>query len=707
MNDSNDAEQQLDLPATEVIDLRSSQLYLNRELSLLEFNQRVLAQALDETTPLLERLLYLCISSTNLDEFYEIRVAGLKQMVDIGSQRVGPDGLVPQELLKAIAERVHNLVEEQYRILNDIMFPALADEGIRFIRRAELNPSQQDWLRNYFEQEVLPVLSPMGLDPAHPFPKILNKGLHFIVELEGKDAFGRQVTNAVVGAPRALPRLIQLPDELPDTGPSDFVFLSSVIHQFVDELFPGLKVGGCYQFRVTRNSDLYVDEEEVDDLKRALEGELLSRRYGDEVRLEVADDCPVDLYEYLLERFGLNPEDVYLVNGPVNFSRIVQIRDLVDRPDLKFPGFTPFVPKKLEVGANVFTAISKRDYLLHHPFDSFLPVIELVRQASVDPQVLAIKQTLYRTGPDSAIVDALVAAARSGKEVTVVIEIRARFDEQANITLANRLQAAGAQVAYGVVGHKTHAKMLLVLRREDGKLRHYAHLGTGNYHASTARLYTDYGLLTADKAVGRDMHKIFMQLTGLGKVSKLELLLQSPFTLHKGVIAKIEREAENARAGKPARIIAKMNALVEQSVIEALYKASQAGVQIDLIVRGICCLRPGVKGVSENIRVVSIIGRFLEHTRVYYFENSDANYELFGASADWMDRNLFHRVETCFPLTNKKLRERILADLELYLSDNTQAWDLQQDGTYQQIKAGDAEPVSAQRQLLEQLTFVA
>lgn len=690
------------LPSTE-IDLRSPQLYINRELSLLEFNQRVLAQALDESTPLLERLLYLGISSTNLDEFFEIRVAGLKQMVDIGSQRVGSDGLVPQELLKLISTRTHALVNEQYRILNDIMLPALEAENIRFIKRADWNKSQRAWLKDYFTEQVLPVLSPMGLDLAHPFPRILNKGLHFIVELEGKDAFGRQVTNAVVGAPRALPRLIQIPADVNGTGDNDFVFLSSVIHEFVDELFPGLVVGGCYQFRVTRNSDLYVDEEEVEDLKRALEGELLSRRYGDEVRLEIADYCPEHIYEYLLERFGLNENDVYLVNGPVNFSRIVQVRDLVDRPDLKFPGFVPNVPKKLEVGSNIFSALKKRDYLLHHPFDSFLPVIEFVRQAALDNHVLAIKQTLYRTGPDSAIVDALVGAARAGKEVTVVIELRARFDEEANIALANRLQAAGAQVAYGVVAHKTHAKMLLVLRREEGSLRHYAHLGTGNYHASTARLYTDYGLLTADKAIGRDMHKIFMQLTGLGKVSKLEKLLQSPFTLHKSIMARIEREAEHARAGKPARIIAKMNALVEQSVIEALYKASQAGVEVTLIVRGISCLRPGVPGVSENIRVVSIIGRFLEHTRVFYFQN-DGDYDLYGASADWMDRNLFHRVETCFPITDKRLRNRVLSDLELYQQDNVQAWDLQSDGTYQLVKHDDAQPdtaIAAQRQLLE------
>lgn len=687
--------------ASSEIDLRNPQLYINRELSLLEFNHRVLAQALDESTPLLERLQYLCISSTNLDEFFEIRVAGLKQMVDIGSQRVGADGLVPQELLKLISTRTHELVQEQYRILNDVMLPALADENIHFLRRSEWNDEQRLWLQDYFAEQVLPVLSPMGLDLAHPFPRILNKGLHFIVELEGKDAFGRQVTNAVVGAPRSLPRVIQLPDALQGTGPCDFVFLSSVIHEFVDQLFHGLDVGGCYQFRVTRNSDLYVDEEEVDDLKRALEGELLSRRYGDEVRLETDSDCPERIYTYLLERFGLDSNDVYLVNGPVNFSRINQMRDLIDRPDLKFSGFLPNVPKKLEVGSNIFTALSKRDYLLHHPFDSFLPVIELVRQAAADPNVLAIKQTLYRTGPDSAIVDALVVAARAGKEVTVVIELRARFDEEANISLANRLQAAGAQVAYGVVGHKTHAKMLLVLRREDGKLRHYAHLGTGNYHASTARFYTDYGLLTANKAIGRDMHKIFMQLTGLGKVSKLEKLLQSPFTLHKSVLGYIEREVEHAQAGKPARIIAKMNALVEPSVIEALYKASQAGVQIDLIVRGISSLRPGMPGVSDNIRVVSIIGRFLEHTRVYYFENN-GDYDLYCASADWMDRNLFHRVEACFPLEDKRLRARVLNDLKLYIDDNQQAWSLQSDGSYQRVEAA-GEPVSAQRQLLDSI----
>ena len=677
-------------------------LYFSRELSLLEFNRRVLAQTVDPDVPLLERLRYMCITSTNLDEFFEVRVAGLKQKVNLGVAPGPLDSHSPQEILALLADRCHALVDEQYRILNDELLPALEREQIRFIRRTEWTPGQDAWLHDFFEHDLLPVLSPIGLDPAHPFPRILNKSLNFIVALRGKDAFGRSGGMAIVQAPRALPRLIRLPEET-GSGPYDFVFLSSVIHAYASELFPGMKVTSIHQFRVTRNSELFVDEEEVDDLMRALEGELPSRRYGDAVRLEVADNCPPDLTEFLMKTFELTPDDVYQVNGPVNLNRLQAIIELVDRPDLKFRAFTPRIPPELSSGSNVFAVLRKRDVLLHHPFDSFVPVIDFLRQAAKDPDVLAIKMTLYRTGADSALVEALVRAAREGKEVTVVIELRARFDEAANIAVANRLQEVGAHVVYGIVGYKTHAKMALVVRREDGELRDYVHLGTGNYHARTARLYTDYGLMTSDPAFGEDVHKIFLQLTSLGKVSKLNRLLQSPFTLFDGLVERIRREVANHQAGKPARIVAKINSLVEKRIIQELYQASMAGVEIRLVVRGMCSLRPGVPGVSENIEVRSIVGRFLEHTRVYYFENAGKP-EVFCASADWMERNLFRRVETCFPILDSRLRKRVIHELDYYLQDNTQAWILQPDGRYERAQpAADEQPLSAQQALLAEI----
>ena len=682
-------------------DLSQPGLYLNRQLSLLEFNRRVLAQAADSGNPLLERLKFLCIASSNMDEFFEIRVAGLRQARELGVGQSGPDSRTPQQVLREISERSHALVEEQYRLLNEEVTPALAEADIRFLRRNEWSAEQQDWIRGYFETELLPILSPLGLDPAHPFPQVLNKSLNFIVSLEGKDAFGRSSGMAVVQAPRALPRIIQLPGELAGNGPFDFVFLSSIIHAHVTDLFPGMNATGCYQFRVTRNSDLYVDEEEVDDLLRAMEGELPSRRYGDAVRLEVAANCPEHMASFLLDEFELDAEALYQVNGPVNLNRLLAVCDLVDRPDLKYPGFTPGLPAELGHGGDPFKVMRRRDVLLHHPFESFAPVVELLRQAAQDPDVLAIKQTLYRTGPDSAVVDHLVAAARAGKEVTVVVELRARFDEAANIGLANRLQEAGAHVVYGVVGHKTHAKMMLVIRREGRRLRHYVHLGTGNYHSRTARLYTDYGLLTANPQIGEDVHRVFLQLTSLGKVSALSHLLESPFTLHPGMIDKIAREQAHAEAGRSARIIIKVNSLVEPRIIRALYAASQAGVPIDLIVRGMCCLRPGVEGVSDNIRVRSIIGRFLEHTRVFYFANN-ATPEVFCSSADWMERNFFRRVETAFPLLDADLRERVIDDLQTYLDDNTQAWVLDCEGEYHRLEPATADTAAnAQTALLQ------
>lgn len=685
----------------DAVDLKQPELYLNRELSLLEFNRRVLDQAKDERVPLLERLRFLCISSNNLDEFFEIRVAGLAQKAKLGATEVGPDSISAFELLKLINGRAHEMVAEQYRVLNSMLLPALAAEGIRFLRRSEWNKTQAAWLRKYFKESLQPVLSPLGLDPAHPFPRLLNKSLNFIVILAGKDAFGRNSGLAIITAPRSLSRVIHLPQE-ESGGPHDFVFLSSVIHAHVDELFHGMTAEGFYQFRATRNSELFVDEEEIDDLLRAVEGELLTRHFGGAVRLEVAHNCPQEVIQFLREQLNLPEEDVYQVAGPVNLNRLQEIYDRIDRPDLKYAAFIPALPRQV-LGKDIFEVIAKRDILFHHPFESFLPVIDFVRQAAGDPRVLAIKQTLYRTGPDSAIVDALVSAAHAGKEITVVIELRARFDEEANVALATRLQRAGVHVVYGVVGYKTHAKMILVVRREGGRLRHYVHMGTGNYHLRTARLYTDYGLLTCKKFIGEDVQRVFNQLTSLGKVAKLNRLLHSPFTLHQGIMKKIAREMKHAQDGKQGRIIIKVNALTEPQLIQALYRASQAGVKIDLIVRGMCCLRPGIPGVSERIKVRSIIGRFLEHTRVFYFYNGGKE-EVYASSADWMERNMFRRVEVCFPLETKSLRERVIRDLNWYLKDNCQSWLLAADGSYSLPKLSKGERLfSAQQALLDSM----
>ena len=683
--------------------LTQPDLYINRELSLLEFNQRVLAQARDPDTPLLERLKFLCIASTNLDEFFEIRVAGVKQRLESGSVQAGPDNYSPAEVMNSISSRAHQLVEEQYHVLNEELIPALEEQKIRFLRRTQWDEKQSAWMREFFDHELLPVLSPLGLDPAHPFPRILNKSLNFIMSLEGKDAFGRSSGVAVVQAPRSLPRLVHLPEECA-TGPYDFVFLSSIIHAYVDDLFPGMKVTGCYQFRVTRNSDMFVDEEEIDDLLHAVEGELLSRRYGDAVRLEVADNCSSTMEDFLLAQFEMGAIDLYRDNGPVNLNRLLAIYDLVDRPDLKYIPFKPRRQANIAPDQSMFEAIRAGDILLHHPFDSFVPVIDFLKQAAKDPKVLAIKQTLYRTGPDSAVVNGLVDAARAGKEVTVIIELRARFDEEANIKLANRLQEAGAHVVYGVVGYKTHSKILLVTRRESRRLRHYVHLSTGNYHARTARLYTDYGLMTCNLVMGRDAHRVFQLLTSLGTTKQLKKILQSPFNLHQVMLQKIDREAEAACAGETAKIIIKCNALIEPEIIRALYRASQAGVKIELIIRGICCLRPGVPGVSDNIIVRSIIGRFLEHTRVFYFYGQGEE-TLYLSSADWMDRNFFRRVEIAFPVEDKKLRRQIIKEgLNGYLQDNTEAWILQRDGEYKRRSpAKNQKPRSAQNALLEQI----
>ncbi|MFH0934831.1 MAG: polyphosphate kinase 1 [Pseudomonadota bacterium] len=678
--------------------------FLNREIGILEFNRRVLAQAEDTDMPLLERLKFLCIVSSNLDEFFEIRVAELKETIRLNLSGAGRDGMSPREVFAAVTRIAHEMVERQYRLLNEKILPELEKSGVRFLRRNDLNEAQRSWMRDYFFNEVMPVLTPIGLDPAHPFPRVFNKSLNFAMELEGRDAFGRASRAAIVQAPRILPRLIKLPRELQQGKVQGFVFLSSVLHEHASELFAGMSVRGCYQFRVTRNSDLFVDEEEVKNLRTALQGELPQRHLGAAVRLEIGDDCPKTMVEFLLQQTELGPEDLYWINGPVNLVRLMQIPDLVNRPDLQFPSFRPGRPAALEKRADIFSAVRKGDVLLHHPFQSFTPVVNFIQEAAADPKVVAIKQTVYRIGTDSAIMEALINAAGAGKEVTVIVELLARFEEEANINWAERLEEVGAHVVYGVVAHKTHAKMVLVVRREEGKLRRYVHLGTGNYHARTARLYTDFGLLTCNKDICSDVNEVFKQLTGLGKAETLHDLWQAPFTLHTNVIAAIKNETRLAKAGKPARIIAKMNALLEPTVIEALYAASRAGVRIDLVVRGVCALRPGVPGLSEHIKVRSIVGRFLEHTRIFYFLNGGKE-DVYLSSADWMDRNFFRRVELCFPVREKKFKQRVILEgLKPYLKDNRQAWDMSADGHYTKKNPRGTLPRSAQQILLGELT---
>ncbi|WP_010325028.1 polyphosphate kinase 1 [Marinobacterium stanieri] len=690
-------------PIEEVpVDLKAPELYINRELSHLQFNVRVLEQALDESYPLLERLMFLLIFSSNLDEFFEIRVAEQLRQLKYGREAVGPDAMHPQKVLDRISEICAINVDRQYKILNDIMFPALEAENIRFLRRANWTEAQRAWVQEYFEDQVLPVISPIGLDPSHPFPRLVNKSLNFIVELDGKDAFGRETGMAIIPAPRSLPRLIRLPDELCEGG-DNLIFLSSIIHEFAEELFPGMKVDGCFQFRITRNADLSFDFEEIEDLARALRGELHSRKFGDAVRLEVDSRTPSELIQFLQDEFKLADSHVYRVNGPVNLTRLMAVRDLVERPELRWKPFSPGMPNKLKNNEDIFAVLRKNDQLLQHPFQSFTPVVDLLRQAAKDPQVVAIKQTLYRTGVKSDIVNALVEAARNGKEVTVVIELRARFDEESNLQLASRLQEAGCLVVYGVVGYKTHAKMMLVVRREGPDLVRYSHLGTGNYHSGTARLYTDYSYMTADDEVGEDVHKIFQQLTGMGKIQKLQKLYNAPFTLHAKMLELIQNEIRNVKAGKKGHIIIKVNGLTEPKLIRALYEASQAGVQIDLVIRGMCRLRPGLEGVSDNIRVRSIIGRFLEHTRIYWFANDGGKPVVIGSSADWMERNMLNRVETGFELFGKHA-ERIRNELEYYLRDNVQAWELHSDGSYSLVQPKEGEErFSAQQMLLDDL----
>ena len=668
---------------------------LNRELGALEFNSRVLAQAEDLKTPLLERLRFICIVSSNMDEFFEIRMSGIKEQMKSNPKNLTPDGLQIKKAYDIITKHAHALVERKFKLLQEDILPKLDKAGVKFFPSTEWTPEIRRWAKTFFDKELVPLLTPIALDPAHPFPKVINKSLNFLVTLEGKDSFGRKPKLAVVQAPRSLPRMVSLPEHL-STVPNGFVLLSSFIQAFVPDLFKGMTVTGCHQFRVTRNSDLFVSEDDITDLRSALQGELPTRHLGDAVRLEITAEMPPELQEYLQKVEKLKDSDCYRVNGPVNLVRLVQIPDLVDIPKFKFKPHTPKQSIASYPGDTIFEKISQSDILLHHPYESFDPVLQMLQEAAKDPNVLAIKQTVYRTGEQSLVMEALMEAARNGKEVTVVVELLARFDEQTNIVWAAKLEAVGAHVVYGVVGHKCHAKMLLIVRQEtipaSGRrkakrvLKRYAHLGTGNYHPRTAKLYSDFGLMTADQAICEDMHHVFMQLTGSGGRVELKHLWQSPFTMHSELIAHIRREARNAKQGKKAHIMAKMNALLEPTIIQELYKASQAGVKIDLIIRGVCALKPGVPGLSENIKVRSIIGRFLEHHRIYYF-HALGNEVLYLSSADWMDRNFFRRVEVAFPVLDKKLKARVIKEgFQMLLKDNSTAWLMNDQGHYHQTK---------------------
>ncbi|MBC7858933.1 MAG: polyphosphate kinase 1 [Burkholderiaceae bacterium] len=673
---------------------------LDRELSQLTFNRRVMAQAEDRAIPLLERLRYLCIVSNNLDEFFEVRVAGL-----LAAGRVG--GILSEQpalmaTLSRISAECHQLVAQQYEILNREVLPQLEAEGVHLVRHNERNEAQRAWVKDYFEREVRPLLTPIGLDPAHPFPQVVNKSLNFIVSLSGKDAFGRGTGIAIVKAPRVLPRVIRLPAELAPEGVS-FCLLSSVIHAHIADLFAGRDVIAYSQFRVTRDSDLWVDEDEVKNLRQALKGELVGRQFGTSVRLEVAKNCPPELSQFLLNQFDLDQSRLYSVDGPVNLVRLTELIDHVQLPALRFTPFFPGAPQKSSV-TDIFAALRRQDVLLHHPFQSFQTVIDFIRSAAYDDDVVAIKQTIYRTGMNSDLMESLMAAARMGKEVTVIVELMARFDEEANINWADKLEQAGAQVVYGVVGLKTHAKLALVIRREQGALHFYAHLGTGNYHPTTTKLYTDFGLLTSRQELAVEVNEVFIHLTSLTKPHNLSQLWLAPFGLQSEIIKAIKNEARIAKAGRPGRIIVKINALVDESVIRALYAASAEGVKIDLIVRGACTLKPGVPGLSENIRVRSVIGRFLEHSRIYYFRN-DLAHDVYLASADWMSRNLFRRVEVAFPVLDRTLKRRVIAEgLEPYLKDNTNAWELESSGHYQRRKPRARQAAfSAQHYLMQTL----
>ncbi len=669
--------------------MQANESILCRELSLLAFNRRVLAQAQDRRVPLLERLRFLCIVSSNLDEFFEVRMAWLMKENELNPALKLDNGSTPAQTIDAVSREAQALIKEQYELFNRELIPALREEGIYFYPRRSWTPAQRQWIEDYFDRELLPILTPIGIDPSHPFPRLLNKSLNFAVELEGKDAFGRASGMAVVQAPRILPRILKLPADLCD-GHHGFVLLSSILHAYVHKLFTGMTVKGCYQFRLTRNSELTVDEDDLKNLRTAIQGELRGRQFGDAVRLEVANNCPENVADFLLQQCKLSRKEFYQVEGPVNLVRLMAVPDMVARDDLKFSPFRPGMPKILRKERRMVDVLKEQDILLHHPYQSFTPTVRFIEEAAADPDVVAIKMTIYRTGTDSELARALMNAAAAGKQVTVVVELMARFDEENNVNWASKLESVGAHVVYGVFGYKVHAKMALVIRREEGGyLKRYAHLGTGNYHQGTSRIYTDFGYLTADEAITADVNTLFMEITGLGQSSRLNKLHHSPFTLSQMLHRQIEQEIEHAKAGRPARIMAKMNSLIEPGIIRALYAASAAGVSVDLIVRGMCTLRPGVPGLSENIRVRSIIGRLLEHSRIFYFHNNGAE-DTYIASADWMGRNFFRRIETCTPIEPAKLKARVIREgLTLALQDNRKAWLMQPDGSYQRVPAAE------------------
>lgn len=657
--------------------------FLNRELSWLEFNRRVLDEASDPRNPLLERLKFFCIVSSNLDEFFEIRIAGLKQQMESDAVERSPDGLTATETFRAATRRIRQMVDDQYACWKKELIPALARNGIRLLTMEQVSENMRDWLRDYYYNEVRPVLTPMAIDPAHPFPQLLNKSLNIIVQLE-LPMGERMVRNlAVVQVPRVLPRVVKLPDE---ESRQDYLMLGHLIGYHLADLFPAAKILGYWHFRVTRNSELYIDEEEAANLLKAVETELHNRRRGDAVRLEVDAACPPPICKALLNTLRITKDDLYLIDGPLNPTRLMVICEGDHSPRLRYPPFVAPIASPFENERDIFAPIRKEDILLHHPYENFQSVVDFLEQAASDPDVLAIKQTLYRAGGDPRIIGALMTAVNNGKQVTVVVELRARFDEANNIQWARQLEEAGVQMVYGLVGYKIHAKVTLVIRRENNQLRRYVHLGTGNYNPNTARLYTDIGLFTCDRDFGEDATNLFNLLTGICQYQGMRKLLVAPFDLHTRVLELIHREARNASENLPARIVAKMNSLVDERIIEALYRASQAGVKIDLMVRGICCLRPGLKGMSANITVRSIVDRFLEHSRVFYFENA-CRPEVFLSSADWMPRNFFRRIEVAFPVEQGALRERLIEEvLRRGLEDNTRARILQPDGSYIQAR---------------------
>jgi polyphosphate kinase len=662
--------------------------FLNRELSWLEFNQRVLGEALDANNPLLERVKFFCITSSNLDEFFEVRVAGLKQQVESEAVQRSVDGLTASETLRAMNQRVRQMVSEQYRCWREDLVPSLARHGIRFLKMEELEAADRDWLESFYRAQVRPVLTPLAIDPAHPFPQLLNKSLNIIVRLEMDMTTQRMKHLAVVQVPRVLPRLVKLPRE---DSRQDYVFLAHLIVHFLGDLFPGTEIVGHWQFRVTRNSELYIEEEEASNLLKAVEAELHNRRKGDAVRLEIERECPQDIRRALLGTFRLTEEDVYVIDGPLNPTRLMAICEGDHSPELRYPPFVAPVAAALREQTDLFSVIRERDILLHHPYESFESVVEFLETAAEDSSVLAIKQTLYRTGGDTRVVGALMNAAKNGKQVTAVVELRARFDEANNILWARQLEEAGVHVVYGLVGYKIHAKMCLVVRREEGHLRRYVHLATGNYNPQTARIYTDLSYFTCRAAFGEDVTNLFNLLTGICQFQGMRKLLVAPFEMHARLLDLIEREANHARKGLPARITARMNSLVDEQIIEALYRASQAGVKIDLLVRGICCLRPGLKGLSGNITIRSVVDRFLEHSRIWWFENS-CRPEAYVTSADWMPRNFFRRIEVAFAIEDGRLADRLISEvLATSFADNSKSHELQSDGSYRRVRAPKGE----------------